>query len=109
MDIGGSVMVKAGYVATKTVTGALRKGERETITLDLDGPIFQIAGSCDNGCDDLDFRLLDSDGRLVEEDVEGDDAPIVTAETAKGKYTLQIIMVACEDRCAYVARVFKMP
>lgn len=53
-----------------------------------------IYGECDRDCDDIDLKLYDSDGDLVDEDTLSDDVPTVEAPY-EGWFTIKVIMHSC--------------
>lgn len=53
-----------------------------------------IYGACDSDCTDIDMYLYDAYGNLVDQDVETDAYPIVTAPYS-GEFSIQVTMPAC--------------
>lgn len=80
---------------------------RETVTL-KGGRSYQIVGSCDEQCSDLDFQLFDARGKEIDWDAQDDDFPIVAAYASTTQaYTLRIVMSACKKSpCAYGVKAF---
>ncbi|MEO0559857.1 MAG: hypothetical protein AAF170_16935 [Bacteroidota bacterium] len=92
---------------TRTVDGHLAHidaGSEERFTIDLDaGQEYVIAGVCDNDCTDIDLRLYDPDGELVDEDVLEDDVPVVTVTPDReGQYTIEGIMYECQTEFCFI-------
>jgi hypothetical protein len=80
-----------------TNSGDLREGWHSDHTIRLSyGTEYVMRGICDEDCTDLDLKLYDSNGNLLDEDVEPDDTPIIV-HTARysGNYTLRVIMARC--------------
>ncbi|WP_371398731.1 hypothetical protein AB6B39_07000 [Algimonas porphyrae] len=76
----------------------------DTFVLSLDkGMDYIIVGACDSDCGDIDFRLYDDDGDLIEDDVSDDDVPVVEFSSRRsGEYYLEIEMFDCtNDPCTY--------
>ena len=62
---------------------------------------------CDSDCSDVDLRLYNSAGELVDEDVLTDDVPIVEVPSA-GQYTAEVIMPGCSTSiCYYAAGMYR--
>lgn len=106
----GRFFSENGFQMTHDVyTGSLDEEQTETLTLTLHaGTAYALVAVCDDDCSDLDLRLYDADGKLVDEDLKKDDAPIVMVtpdETAS--YTLKVIMAACSSSpCFYGVGAF---
>ncbi|MEM7572937.1 MAG: hypothetical protein AAF433_08550 [Bacteroidota bacterium] len=58
---------------------------------------YNIWGVCDGDCEDLDLRLLDAYGNVIDEDLLEDDVPVIDPVAPQtGMYTLRVIMHDCE-------------
>jgi hypothetical protein len=99
-----------GYSMTHRIyTGSLNQNRNEMVSLDLDiGTQYQIMGACDTDCSDLDLVLYDQAGNQIDEDVEMDDAPIVTVTPGRSAtYRVKVIMANCSaEPCRYGIGVF---
>ena len=91
-------------------TGALNGGRYETLTLRFqEGSTYAVVGACDADCSDLDLRLYDEDGNLIDSDMNPDDRPIVAVQPAwTGGFRVRVIMASCHSPpCRYGVGVFK--
>ena len=89
--------------------GRLNDDGTQTYTINLNrNKAYAIAGVCDNDCSDLDLILLDSRGRVVDQDDSTDDAPVVTVSPSKsGTYRVRVRMYECSvDPCSFGLVVF---
>ena len=74
--------VAAGYsgmeLSHEPYTDALYNGQNSVVDLRLyAGTTYVIVGACDVDCSDLDLRLFDENGNVVDDDLLSDDRPIV--------------------------------
>jgi hypothetical protein len=72
------------------------------------GVEYFIAAGCDTDCDDLDLRVLAPDmDTVLDEDVGGDDVPIVSFTAREsGPHLLAVLMPSCKtDLCYFGFRV----
>jgi hypothetical protein len=87
-----------GYTRTHDVEYAsLRDDASDYYTLDLrKGYTYKIVAVCDADCSDMDLKIYDENGNLIDEDTESDDTPIVNV-TPKwtGEYELYVKMYDC--------------
>ena len=101
----GQALERYGYTLTEEMyTGALSKGESESLSVDLvarpDG--YVITGVCDEDCDDLDFELTTLYGDSVAKDDAPDDTPLVRVPGGRrAKYRLKVTMVSCSNSPCY--------
>jgi len=106
----GKSFEERGYSMTHRIyTGSLNNGRNEMVGLDLDiGTQYAIMGACDTDCSDLDFVLYDPAGNQVDDDVEMDDAPLVTVTPRRsGTYRVKVVMATCTaEPCRYGVAVF---
>jgi hypothetical protein len=82
---------------------------QKTVPVDLEaGRSYRFIGVCDTDCSDLDFRLYDEGGTLVDSDVEDDDVPIVDVTPARaGTYRLGVTMASCStSSCGWGVAVY---
>lgn len=85
-------------------TGSLRTGETRTIPVDLDqGVTYNVIGTCDGDCTDLDLQLRQLDGTVISTDTKADDYPMVTVTPSRGgKFHIVVSMAACSAQpCWY--------
>ena len=106
----GHYYEERGYTMTHRIyTGSLNQGRNEMVSLQLEiGTEYQIMGACDTDCSDLDLVLYDAAGNQIDEDVEMDDAPIVTvAPRRTATYRVKVVMANCSaEPCRYGIGVF---
>ncbi|HUF50365.1 MAG TPA: hypothetical protein VMN60_05995 [Longimicrobiales bacterium] len=90
---------------THTVfTGSLAEGRSLTVNVPLDNAReYFFLGVCDNDCTDLDLKVYDTNGQLVDEDLELDDYPLLNVSAERtGMYRIEIMMVTCsENPCRF--------
>jgi hypothetical protein len=89
---------------TETFIGELEADDDEEYELELSGGYDYIAiGVCDGDCGDLDLVLYDDDDNRLENDIGGDDVPIIAGYVKyDSTYYLEVIMVHCRTAtCAY--------
>lgn len=87
-----------GYTdARPALYDVIEAGGRRPTTLWLEaGRTYQIVGKCDHDCSDLDFRLYDAGGTLVDSDVAADDVPMMTVTPWRtAAYRLEVTMASC--------------
>ena len=90
-----------GYSRVDGVTkvGLLKNGESTSldVTLNLDRS-YRLVGVCDQQCSDMDMKLYNSGGALVDEDTSTDDIPLVdVSPRASGSYTMKVTMADCSN------------
>lgn len=93
----------------RTLRGRLAKAGVERVSIEAGRGMWYVAGVCDDACDDLNLRLLDSKGGEVMSDDAADKFPLTFGE-ASGPATFQveIVMQACATAsCAYGVRVYR--
>jgi hypothetical protein len=68
-----------------------------TVTLDLrQGYTYKFIGKCDYDCTDIDFRLYDENGNVVDSDDGSDDYPVVAVTPIRtATFRLRIDMARC--------------
>jgi hypothetical protein len=77
--------------------GQLREGQNTSWTVRLNaGTEYRIVGVCDNDCSDVDLKLFNPAGTMVDEDIETDDVPVLSiTPPATREYTIRAIMATC--------------
>ncbi|MEC4984474.1 MAG: hypothetical protein SAJ37_18170 [Oscillatoria sp. PMC 1068.18] len=72
-----------------------------TVTL-RSGVSYHIIGVCDQDCSDLDLRLYDDRGNLIDSDDEGDDLPVVSVTPRwTGQFKVEVDMYNCDANYCY--------
>jgi hypothetical protein len=92
------------------MTGHLDRGASTWIRYQLDADVsYLFAGVCDEDCSDLDLRLYDETGTLVDADVESDDGPKVRVTPKhSATFRLRVTMARCTDSpCYFGVAVYK--
>jgi hypothetical protein len=88
----------SGFVETNEPhLGQLREGQNTSWTVRLNaGTEYRIVGVCDNDCSDIDLKLFNPAGTMVDEDIETDDVPVLSiTPPATREYTIRAIMATC--------------
>lgn len=109
-DFGDRVADTGYRLIDDSKTGSLNSGASTTVTLTLvSGREYVIFGACDDDCGDLDLRLYDASGTEIDEDVEIDAVPVVTASASQGaSFTVEVLMVECSSEpCFWGLGVFE--
>jgi hypothetical protein len=104
------VFTALGYTRThSTVCDKLRDDNYNYHSLTLDeGWEYKITAACDGDCSDIDLVIYDGNGNKIDEDIERDDNPVVSA-TPKwtGTFRIKVIMADCKTNpCGYGIAVF---
>lgn len=97
---------REGYArAAEALTGGLRQGGRERQVLSLRrGQAYRVLGVCDEACGDLDLRLYNQDGDLIDEDTRAVEDPMINIRPGPdGEMTVEVIMYACAAASCYYA------
>lgn len=105
LAVVGSIGTAEGLAgATSGISGSLFEGERtyEYFWLTA-GSLHVIDGRCDRDCRDLDLRLFSPEGIEIDNDLLGDDVPVVAVRPVRsGRYRVEIIMAHCAlEPCGY--------
>lgn len=90
--------------AVVNFSGWLNHGASRTHTMTLRrGVDYTFTGECDLDCSDLDLRLYDANGNLIDSDVLPDDYPVVSVTPRwTGGFGLRVTMARCSaNPCAY--------
>jgi hypothetical protein len=87
--------------------GELKQGAEANYTVTLKGGnSFALVGMCDTDCSNLDMIVSDTSGKVVDQDVEDDDFPIVIL-TSGGTYNVRLQMKACSSApCAFGTKAY---
>ncbi|PPK88162.1 hypothetical protein CLV84_1127 [Neolewinella xylanilytica] len=99
-------MSEIGYpMIYLTYCGSMGKSDSQFHDLELYGGVaYKIFAVCDGDCPDLDLKLYDEKGNLVDEDTLEDYTPIVeVSPTAPTRYRAKVIMYECETEPCYYA------
>ena len=102
----------AGALGRPTLRGVLEHDTTVHLELSLEaGREYFIAARCDEGCTDLDLRVLAPDFSALAEDTLDNDAPNVTVPAAEtGPYLLAVRMATCKtDICYFGVAVVSRP
>jgi hypothetical protein len=95
---------RQGYSRTHELfISSLRVRQNEFVTFDLTaGVSYLFYGACDRDCSDLDFRLYDPYGNLIDEDLASDDYPMVSVTPHRsGTYQLRADMYSCSTTLCF--------
>ncbi|WP_199330935.1 MULTISPECIES: hypothetical protein [unclassified Calothrix] len=81
----------------------LSSNQGDYITLNLRrGVDYAILGVCDQDCRDIDLRLYDEDGNLIDSDTGYDDYPAVRVRPRwSGKFQIKVTMAKCRANYCY--------
>lgn len=107
-DKAAQIYADKGYASTGWERrGTMEQGKEQSFQIALNGAAsYQVIGVCDGACENLDIRLYDSAGKLVDKDEQEDDFPIVGIE-ASGSYTAKVTMAKCGGTCAFGVKTFQ--
>lgn len=97
---------RQGYAsASAPFIGGLRQGDRARQVLTLRrGKSYRVLGICDNECGDLDLRLYDADGDLIDEDTRAVEDPEIGIRAGDdGEMSVEVIMYSCAATPCYYA------
>lgn len=85
--------------------GRLKQGEEATIPLEVTGAHEALViAACDQQCDDLDLRVVTTDGRLIGLDEDEDELPRVHIEAGKtNALLLRVRMPRCKGSSCWFA------
>jgi hypothetical protein len=108
--IKGAALINMGYRLThEPIINYLSNRSSTVHHLNLyAGKSYVIIGSCDGDCGDIDLRLIDFNGRIIDYDMEVDDDPMVRAYVyTTGRFRTEVIMSRCSvSPCMYSLGVF---
>jgi len=93
----------------ETVRGEMAQGATVRHAIQAGAGGYMILGVCELACRDINFKILDRDGTLVEEDLKDDPFPLVPIGAARSTtFNIDVMMVACsQPMCSYAVRVYK--
>ena len=101
---------REGFRATHDFfTDKIYNGRTDTYRITLEGgQEYMIVSFCDSDCDDVDLYLYNNNGDLIDEDVELDDYPIVSASPkGRSRYQVEIAIPGCNaGRCTVGIGIF---
>ena len=96
--------LELGAMTHQPYTGSMAEGRTLSVNVQLDaGSDYAFLGVCDNDCSDLDLRVYDSMGNMVDEDIELDDYPVLSVSAKRaGTYRVEVVMETCSsDPCRF--------
>jgi hypothetical protein len=81
----------------------LSSRQNDSLLLNLDQGIdYAIVGVCDQDCRDIDLRLYDQNGNLIDSDTGYDDYPYIRVTPRwTGRFKLKVSMVSCSSNPCY--------
>lgn len=94
----------AGWTASEErAFGYVDEGHVATIELTLAQGTYSALGVCDGDCSDLNLRVLDENGGLLDNDELPDDVPMIEFWGSRdNSYTVEVEMAGCsESPCFY--------
>lgn len=89
--------------------GGLPQTQRQAFTVTLRaGQSYRIVGVCDARCRDLDLRVRDPHGELLDEDILRDRVPVLSVvPELTGAHTIEVDMAHCAaPRCWFAFNVY---
>ncbi len=98
------------YALQNYVMGSIYTGEDDLWTFYFDeGTEYIISAACDNDCTDIDVKILNEDGEVVQEDTKDDDQPIVAfTPKVSASYEVEVKMYKCsEEPCYFGFGIFR--
>jgi hypothetical protein len=108
--VTGVIFANDGYELVNVLCGTLREGEEGSYTSTISpGSLIGYVAVCDEDCSDIDLRMYE-DGRLVAEDPNPDDWPIIRYQARQGGNNYRIVasMYACStEPCYYAIAMFE--
>ena len=108
----GSRLVPPDYRPEgEALGGSAGSGVTETRSVTLQGGLeYAVLAVCDDGCGDLDLRVVGPSNATVAQDQNPDDTPLVRfTAPATGTYRLEVSMFDCRTApgCGWGTRVFR--
>ncbi len=98
------------YALQNYVMGSIGAGEDDLWTFYfVEGTEYIISAACDNDCTDIDVKILNEDGGVVQEDTKDDDPPIVVfTPKVSASYKVEVKMYTCsEEPCYFGFGIFR--
>lgn len=92
------------------VLGELNDGQSGIVSIKVEpGVSYLIAGACDQDCDDLDLYLYGTEKKLLTQDDEDGDFPMVVYDGGQAdEVTLRVKMYSCQlEPCSFGVGVFR--
>lgn len=106
----GLTLADEGYRPTHNPhTGSLDEDEWTEFRVWLrPGADYVLRGTCDADCTDLDLRLEDDNGYLIDSDYASDDVPEVSVRPRRaGWFYVRVVMASCTiEPCGYAVGTF---
>ncbi len=106
----GGIYTAQGYTETHDPSiDRLEPGATDAIDFQLEADVeYVVIGVCDTDCDDLDLRLKDENGNVIDEDLASDDFPNVEVTPSwTGRFDLEVVMANCsESYCYYGVAIY---
>lgn len=98
LNLGGNYKLTHDPLVDKLSTD-----ENDYVTLNLRrGVNYVIVGVCDQDCRDIDLRLYDEDGNLIDSDTDSDDKPFVKVRPRwSGQFKIKVTMARCRANYCY--------
>uniref|UniRef100_A0A8J6ZXF8 Uncharacterized protein n=1 Tax=Desmonostoc muscorum LEGE 12446 TaxID=1828758 RepID=A0A8J6ZXF8_DESMC len=81
----------------------LSRNQSNYITINLRRGIdYGIVGVCDQDCRDIDLKLYDEDGNLIDSDINSDDKPAVRVRPRwSAQFKIKVTMARCRANYCY--------
>ncbi|MCB0704157.1 MAG: hypothetical protein KDC34_02565 [Saprospiraceae bacterium] len=110
LDRVAEILKYDGYSLTHDLEYAsLNDGQSDYYSITLrKGYDYKIVAVCDADCGDMDLKIYDENGNLIDSDAESDDTPIVSIIPKwTGEYELWVKMYDCNiNPCRFGIAVF---
>ena len=97
------VAAAGGYGTQNYIIGNLSEGQSDAWTITLYGGYdYMILAACDGDCQDLDIRLYDANGNVIDSDTTEDSVPTITGTVAEtARFTIEVDMYECSSGPCY--------
>lgn len=105
-----NVAENRGYVNLQNREGYLSEGESARAYPYVSGKYaYQFTALCDEDCSDVDLRIYDDNGNLVDSDIATDDLPVVSISPRwSAKFKVVATMIKCSrEPCRVVVSSFR--
>lgn len=91
-----------------TAKGRMADRDVHALTARLEPGVYTVVGICDTDCKDVDLKAADAAGRLLSQDEEDDDMPVVKFTlAAAADITLTMYMADCREApCGFAVRAY---
>mgnify|MGYP001802628317 CR=1 FL=1 len=82
---------------------SLDRGNADYLNINLlSGNSYTILGVCDEDCGDMDLKLYDENGNLIDSDTIYDDTPVVNVTPNwSGRFQVKVTMPSCTNSPCY--------